>query len=245
MNEKIDYTQYQLTMRKQSKLSSKEDIAKLAAPKLAQVLFNVLHVGPRIILRSAYMILRANIITRIISAAVLMIFDTISFVRKRISLRQYFINITLALSLLFGGTAGWYAGEYFAAWVMIENVVLGFVVAIIGAGLFGWAAGFLAEKVINRFFKDDSHDMLVICNQVFCELAQKYQLSPEQAEKAVGDILINKTVVRQMYSSLDKAAFAHELISPCLKEICAIDDCLQNRNLYLVESVAKTSPNKK
>jgi len=220
MSEKIDYTQYQLTVKKQSKLSSKEDIAKLAAPKLAQVVFNILQIGPRIILRSAYMILRANIITRIISAVVLMVFDSISFARKRISLRQYFINVTLALMLLFGGTAGWYAGEYFVAWVLIENAVLTIIICIIGAGLFGWAAGFVTEKIINRFFKDDSHDMLVICNNVFCELATEYNLSPEQAEEAAESILINKSVVRAMYAAKDKNAFAHGLIEPSLKKIC-------------------------
>jgi len=221
MREQIDYSQYQLSIKKQSKLSSKEDIAKLAAPKLAQVLFNIVHIGPRIILRSAYMVLRANIITRIISAAVLMVFDTISFIRKRISLRQYFINVILALMLLFGGTAGWYAGEYFIAWILIENAVLGFVICIIGAGFLGWIAGFVTEKIINRFFKDDSYDMLVICNEVFCGLAREHNLTPEQAEKAVESILINKSVVRNMYAAKDKVAFARDFIAPCLKDICS------------------------
>ena len=218
MSEKVDYTQYQLTVQKQSKLSSKEDIAKLAAPKVAQVLFNIMHIGPRIILRSAYMILRANIITRIISAVVLMVFDTVLFFRKRISMRQYLINVSLALMLLFGGTAGWYAGEYFVAWVLIENTVLTIIICIIGAGLLGWVAGFVTEKVINRFFKDDSHDMLAIANEVFCELAQEHELTEEQTKTACDKVLITKSTVRSMYATRDKRAFAKELIEPCIIE---------------------------
>ena len=214
----IDYSKYKLGIKKKSKLGSKEDVAKMAAPKLVQILYNILHIGPRLILRSVYMVMRANIVTRILSALVLVIFDTISLIRKRISFKQFCINVTLALMLLIGGTTGWYAGESIAG-ILFENVVIGIIVSIIFAGLFGFALGAITEKIFKRFVKDDAAHMLEICNDVFCELAQKYSLTPEQAETACTTITIDASTIRNMYATKDKASYAKTLIEPRLSVI--------------------------
>ena len=211
MINKLDYSKFKLKLKKKSKMGSKEDIARMAAPKAAQFLYDALRIGPRLILRSAFELLRANIITRLISAVVLISFDTVAFARKRISLKQYLINVSIAAMLLVGGTAGWYLGNG-AVYVLLENAVLAIIGGILGAGLIGVGLGAVLEKIIKRFVKDDSADMLEICNEVFCELAQKYNLNEQEAEIAANSIEIDATTVRAMYASPDKTGYACEII---------------------------------
>jgi len=217
-NKRIDYKKYKLNVKKKSKVGSKEDLVKMAAPKAAQVLYNIVTIGPRLILRSAFQLLRANIITRILSAIVLVSIDTYLFVRKRISLKQYLINVALAALLLVGGTAGWYAGQN-VGYILFQNAVIGIIAGVIGAGVLGFGFGAVFEKIIGKFVKDDTADMLEICNGVFCNLAEKYDLTEEQAEKVVEALQLDPPTIRKMYASPDKTTFACELIEPCLKEI--------------------------
>lgn len=217
-NRQIDYNKFKLNIKKKSKVGSKEDLAKMAAPKAAQVLYNIVTIGPRLIMRSAFQLLRANIITRIISAVVLVSIDTFLFVRKQISPKQYVINVAMAALLLVGGTAGWYGGQNMG-YVLFENAVIGIIAGVIGAGVLGFALSSVFEKIIGKFVKDDTKDMLEICNDVFCELAIKYQLTEEQAQKATETILLDGATVRKMYAAKDKKAIACQFIEPCLQEI--------------------------
>lgn len=217
-NKQIDYTRFQLNVKKKSKVGSKEDLAKMAAPKAAQVLYNIVTIGPRLIMRSAFQLLRANIITRIISAVVLVSIDTYLFIRKRISLKQYIINVVMAALLLVGGTAGWYGGQNIG-YILFQNAVIGIIAGVIGAGVLGFAFSTIFEKIIGKFVKDDTKDMLEICNGVFCDLAEKYQLTEEQAQKAAETILLDAATVRKMYAAKDKKAVACEFIEPCLQQI--------------------------
>jgi len=205
-------------VHKNSKIGSKKDIAKMAAPKAAQFIYNALRVGPRVILRSAFELLRANTITRVLSAAVLLSIDTIALVRGRISRKQYVINVTLALMLLVGGTAGWYLGSGAAA-VIAEGVAVGIVAGLVGAGALGAGLGIAAEKLVGTFVKDDTADMLDICNKTFCNLAETYSLTDAEAGQAAETVRIETAAIRDMYASRDKQAYAYEMIEPCVKGI--------------------------
>ncbi|MCL2853167.1 MAG: hypothetical protein FWE20_09070 [Defluviitaleaceae bacterium] len=55
--------------------------------------------------------------------------------------------------------------------------------------------------------------MLDICNEVFCELAERNCLSEQEAHEAADEIEINKGAVGNMYASPDKADFARGLMS--------------------------------
>jgi hypothetical protein len=60
-------------------LSSKKDEAvKIIAPKVVTGLANIMRLGPRMIFRSGMELMRANLFTRILSCATLLIIDTIS-----------------------------------------------------------------------------------------------------------------------------------------------------------------------
>ncbi|MCL2350645.1 MAG: hypothetical protein FWC67_04095, partial [Defluviitaleaceae bacterium] len=139
-------------------------------------------------------------------------------VKRRISWKQFAINVSLALMLLVGGTAGWYAGQGIIA-RFFESTVIAIIGGIIGAAILGVALGGILEKVIKKFVRDDTEDMLEICNRVFCELAENYELNDEQAQTACERIEIKAADVRKMYASSDKNAYAQGLIEPCLKDI--------------------------
>jgi len=202
-----------LSIQKSSKFVNTSDIAKMAAPKAAQFLYNMLRVGPRVILRSAFELLRANTITRLLSAIVLISFDTVSLIRKRISVKQYIINLGLALLLLVGGTAGWVLGNDVLGAVILENVMLGMVAGLIGAGLFGGLTGLAWDKIIHLFLKDDTEDMLDICNKVFDRYTAENQLTEEEITQAEEQIIITRNDLRLMYAQPDREAYAQELIN--------------------------------
>ena len=203
----MDYSKYKLQVKKKSKFGSKDDVVRMVAPKAAQVVYNILTIGPRLILRSVYMVMRVNIVTRLISVLILLVFDTYSLLRKRISVKQFLINVSLALMLLIGGTAGWYGGQGILAY-FFDSIVIAIIGGIIGAAALGLLFGGLLEKIIKKFFTDDTQDMLEICNKVFCELAQDYKLDETQAEKACESIEIDSTTIKKMYASADKIAYA-------------------------------------
>jgi len=208
-----------LSLRKKSKISNPQDIAKIAAPKTAQILYNALRVGPRVILRSAFELLRANLITRILSAVVLLSIDTISLVRGRISFKQYLIDVTLALMLLVGGTAGWMLGSHLIGFVILEGVVISMLAGLIGAGVLGAVLGAVVEKVIGLFVKDDNCDMLDILSRTFAKLVFENKLSDEETEAAKDLIFIDNKTIRDLFSSQNRPEFAMELIQPHVQEI--------------------------
>ena len=200
------------------KIGGANDIARLAAPKTAQVLYNTFRVGPRLILRSAFELLRANMVTRVISVVVLLAIDKFNLIRGRISVKQFIINVTLALMLLVGGTAGWILGSS-ALSLLVENLVLGIVAGIIGAGILSAGLGFFVNKVIHLFVKDDTEDMLDIYSQAFAVLAQEHRLSIEAIEMAKKNIGMSRQMVRDIFVQKDKDSYANSIIEPHIMQV--------------------------
>jgi len=193
------------------------DIARLAAPKTAQMLYNALQVGPRLILRSAFQLLRANMVTRVISVVVLLIIDKFSLIRGRISLKQFIINVTLALMLLVGGTAGWMLGSHALSLIM-ESLILGIIAGVIGAGILSAGLSWVVNRVIHLFTTDDTEDMLGIYTQVFAIMAEEYKLNNDEIEAAKDNINMCKQLIRDLFISRNKLAFAGEAVAPHVAE---------------------------
>jgi len=215
---KIDESSLKLSIQKKS-IGSANDIARLAAPKTAQMLYNAMRVGPRLILRSAFELLRANMITRVISVVVLLAIDKFSLIKGRISVKQFIINVTLALMLLVGGTAGWFLGSQALSLIM-ESLVLGIIAGIIGAGILSAGLSFLVNKVIHLFVQDDTEDMLDIYNQCFSNLAKEHQLNNEEICTAADTICMSRELVRDIFTEKkDRMAFACSKLEPCVKDI--------------------------
>jgi len=201
-------------MKKKSKLASKEDIAKMAGSKAIQMLFNLVSIGPRIILRSAFQLLRANIITRLLSVIFLIVIDVFSLVKGRISRKQFVLNIGMALMLLVGGTAGWNLGTAAINEILIENVILGLVGGILGAGILGAVLGTIWEKVIGLFVVDDAHEMMCVLNQEFNEMICEFNLDNTAAEQLVDEIEIDTKTLRSIFSSKTRQETCREILNP-------------------------------
>jgi len=209
-----DLSSCQLATKKKSKVGSVNDIARMAGPKAATILWNALQAGPRVILRSAFELLRANTVTRIISAVVLLAVDTVGLIKRRISRKQYVINLGLALMLTVGGTVGWLLGQQTAAQVLIENAILGIIAGIAGAGLFGAGLGALWERIVRMFVKDDRTLMLDIYNETFTQLADEYLLNQQEADVLMDAIIIKDAQLKAIFSQCDRETFARCTLEP-------------------------------
>ena len=207
------------TVKKKSKIANAQDIVKLAAPKTVQFLYNFITVGPRVILRSVFQLLRANTITRILSCIVLLSIDTVSLIRKRISLKQYIINVSLALMLLIGGTAGWVFGGYLVGMTLIENAAIGILAALIGAGTLGAALAYIWEKIISLFIKGDTEEMLEIFNYEFYNEVTANCLNENEIAIARDSIELTPEITSEMFVCEDKKDFAKSIICPVIEQL--------------------------
>jgi len=201
-----------LTIQKK-KIGSANDIARLAAPKATQMVYNAMRVGPRLILRSAFELLRANMVTRIISVVVLLAIDKFSLIRGRISVKQFAINVTLALMLLVGGTAGWMLGSHMLS-LLLESLVLGIIAGIIGAGILSAALSIFVNKIIHLFTTDDTQDMMSIYCTAFTALAKEHQLSCDEIKCIKDDVCMCTQHVKDIFIEKDKLAFADTVLTP-------------------------------
>jgi len=202
-------------------IGSANELARMAAPKTAQILYNAIRVGPRLILRSAFELLRANMITRVISVAVLLVIDKFSLITGRISVKQFIINITLALMLLVGGTAGWMLGSH-ALGLIVESLILGIIAGIAGAGILSAVLSFIVNKIIHLFVQDDTEDMLDIYSQCFAALAKEHQLNSAEIDAAISNIAMSQEMVRDIFTQkTDRPAHARTIIEPKVIAIAA------------------------
>jgi hypothetical protein len=141
--------------------------------------------------------------------------------RKRISLKQYIIDVTLAVMLVVGGTAGWALGSRLWGYVLLENIVLGLIAGMIGAGILGAVFGAMANRVIKIFIQDDNTDMLVICNDVYDELACEYSFDEREFETVSEKIYICDKMLKDMFCQKDRVSFARAYIKPFCEEAAA------------------------
>ena len=148
-----------IELKKSKGILPKKGLLKLILPKLTKMAVNMVQVGPRVILRSTFQLLRANIWTRIVSTVVIIAIDLIQFLRGRISTKQFIINLLLSFTLLFGGTARWMVGTNSVLGIAAENTAIWIIAGIAGAGVFSaawiWAA--------RRYLDGSSRVMLTIC----------------------------------------------------------------------------------
>ena len=201
------------------KIGSANDIARLAAPKTAQMLYNALRVGPRLILRSAFELLRANMVTRVISVVVLLTIDKFSLLKGRISIKQFVINVIMALMLLVGGTAGWMLGSRGLS-LVLESLVLGIIAGLVGAGVISAVLSFLVNKLIHLFVTDDTEDMLDIYSLCFKQLAAEHLLNNDEIDAVVEAIGMSREMVQDIFTHKeDRTVFANAVLSPHVVDV--------------------------
>ena len=196
----------------------KDNLLKLLLPKLAGMFTNLIAIGPRIILRSTFQLLRTNIWTRLISTVVLVSFDLYSYLRKRISTRQFIINLILSFMLLLGGTAGWFFGTNSVLFIAAENTFIWIVAGLIGAGILSGFLDLVAKKILGKFLKTDVEEMILIFNEEFEKICSEKFI--EEPEKIAEYIKVTEKICVTCYAQKDKNKFAKEFIK---KEIAKFE----------------------
>ena len=185
-------------------LKSSDAIIKLAAPKVVTAGVNVARMGPRIILRSTVELLRANLLTRIISCITILVFDIVDLTRKRISKTQFAVNVLLSLLMVVGGTVGWNFG---GRWIVFELLggMADIVGGMIGAGIVVFLSGFVFGKACDKLIESDAKKMWKILDPHIDKL-------PEDERKTIRDC-ITAACLKRMYACKDRETFARELTS--------------------------------
>jgi len=191
-----------------------ENLFKLIFPKIATMAMNFIRIGPRVILRSAFQILRTNIWTRLVSTILLVFFDFYNYFKGRISRKQLFIDLILSLSLLVGGTVGWVVGTNGALLIVAENTVLFIVAGLIGAGVLSALFDKLSKWFLGLFLSSDIEDMLVVINDEFTEMITEYELTEAQVCELANTIEINENICLTCYTKSDRKKYVRKVLEP-------------------------------
>ena len=193
---------------------NKGNLAKLIFPKLTTIAINLVSIGPRVILRYTFQILRTNIWTRLISTVLLMSFDVYSFARRKISVRQLVINLVLSLTLLIGGSTGWMLGTSGISTIVAENTVLWIVAGLAGAGILSSASDTLCRKILSKFLKSDTEAMVDIINEEFECMVIEYAIKDEQADKIACKVHVDDKICLNCFCKGDKKKYIREILTP-------------------------------
>ena len=204
--------------RTKKSLPKRNELAKMIAPRLATMAMNLIVVGPRIILRGAFQLFRANIWTRILSTLVLVSIDIYYFVKKKISAKQIIINLILSVALLTGGTTGWMLGRNSVLAIAAENVVILFIAGLAGAGVLSKLLDSICRKVMGRFLKSDVEEMLNFINAEFELMVKERELSDQQADELAKRIEISNDVCVNCFSKADKKKYVRNILQPYFTE---------------------------
>jgi len=183
----------------------KETAAKMIAPKVVTAFTNVVRMGPRIIFRSTVELLKANLITRIISCLSLLVIDLIDLIRKRISKIQFIKNVILSALLVLSGTLGWELGTHWLSVELAGIIVVEVLVGIVGAGSLSFLTNWAACKIADKYVKSDADQMLDIIDLHISDLSKEEQEFIREH--------ITMVCLKKMYASDDRDAFGLELIN--------------------------------
>jgi len=180
----------------------KDSVVKIIAPKVVTAFANIMRLGPRMIFRSTMELLRANLLTRILSCATLLVVDIADLARKRISAVQFVKNVILSGMLIVSGTLGWNFG---ARWIVLEFFG-GFVEiagGIIGAAAMSFLSNFLLDRASGKLIETDAQKMWKILDPHIEKMPAQVQ---EHAREQVTSACLKK-----MYASKNREAFAADL----------------------------------
>ena len=210
-------------------VGSSEAIVSIMGPKASAVLVNAFRSGTNIYgaaaMKSAAKLFRSNVITGIISFAVLSIGDVGNIFQGRISGGQLFKNLTNTASTVVGGGLGWTAGAAAGATLGsiipgVGTAIGGFVGGLVGAFGGGSISSKAANAVLDQFIEDDADKMVEIIQEVFTSLAEEYLTTQKEAEDIVSLLQSKLTgsMLKDMFASPDRKEFAYELLNEYFKD---------------------------
>jgi len=182
----------------------KDSFVKMVAPKAVTAFANIMRMGPRMIFRSSMELLRANLITRLLSCITLLVIDVCDLTRRRISKVQFTKNVILSAMLVISGTIGWNFGS---RWIVIE-IFGGFVEiagGIIGAALLSFFSNFVLDKISGKLVESDAQKMWKI-------LDPHIDAIRNEEDRVYAREHVTNKCLKRMYAAKDREAFAAELV---------------------------------
>lgn len=206
---------------------SSDAVVRAMGPKVSAYIANALRSGKNIYgvaaMNSTAKLLRSNIVTSVISVAVLSSVDVANLFRGRISGAQLFKNVSRTAASVAGGSAGWVAGATIGSILGPIGTVVG---GLAGAYLGGSAADTGAKKVLDQFIEEDAEQMIKIIRDEFTRLAQDNLLGKEEGKKAVEWLSQDLTgdLLKRMYASGDESEqrqFAGNLVQAEIDKVIA------------------------
>ena len=210
-------------------VGSTDAIINAIGPKASAVLVNAFRSGGNIYgaaaMKSASKLLRGNVITAVVSTAVLSTVDVINIFSGRISGGQLFKNVTTTAASVVGGTAGWVGGAAAGAAVgsaipIIGTAVGGVIGGLLGAFGGGSVAGEVTKGVLDEFVEDDAEEMLRIIQSSFESLAGDYLVNKKEAESIVDKLQgkLDGSTLKDMFASSGRRTFADNLMRPMFED---------------------------
>lgn len=219
-------------------VNSSEAIVGMMGPKASAVIVNAFRGGSNIYgaaaMKSAAKMLRGNVITGVVSVAVLSSVDVVDIFRGRISGKQLFKNVTNTAAGVAGGMAGWVGGAAGGAAAAASigaaigsifpgvgtaigaagGAVIGTVGGIIGGLAGSVAGGAVSSKVtgavLDTFIEDDADEMIRIIEDELKSLAFDYLLNKKECDSVVEQLSKELTgkALKEMFSETDRKAHA-------------------------------------
>ncbi len=214
-------------------VGSSNAVIGFVGPKVSALLANAFRSGANIYgaaaMNSASKLLRTNVITGLVSIAVLSAGDISDIFRGRISGAQLFKNVAKTTASVAGGTGGWVAGAAAGAaigsWIPVVGTAIGGIVGGIAGALAGGSAASVASSaVLDEFIEEDADDMIKIIEQEFISLCSDFLVTKEEAEN-IADTLknegrIDSDFLKDMFESLyDRRAFARDFLHPYFENV--------------------------
>lgn len=216
----------------QSMRAATDYAVKAMGPKVSALIVNGIRgtsLSGAAAMSSASKLLRGNVVTGVITTAVLSSVDVGRLVQGKISGAQAFKNITNTAAGVAGGTGGWVAGAAAGAAIgsavpLVGTAVGGIVGGLLGAFVGGSAASSASKTVLDKFIEDDAQEMMRILQREFERLAYDFLLSEREIDavvKALGNLEM-PAELRKMYASDHRRAYAVSLVKPLIvKQISA------------------------
>ncbi|MBE9032914.1 hypothetical protein IQ266_24570 [filamentous cyanobacterium LEGE 11480] len=166
---------------------------------------------------NASKLLRGNVVTGVVTTAVLSSVDVARLVHGKISGQQLAKNVTTTAAGVAGGAGGYAVGAGIGTMLLpgVGTVVGG----LVGGFLAGSATSSAAQKALDNLIEDDAVAMSKILEQEFEKLAFDYLLSEPEIAKALEQLQGLGRELRNMYAAIDREEYARNLLNLIIEEI--------------------------
>jgi hypothetical protein len=164
-------------------------------------------------------LLRGNLVTGVVTTAVLSSVDVVHLISGQISGQQLAKNVTTTAAGVAGGAGGYAIGAGIGTMVFpgVGTIVGG----LVGGFLAGSATSSASQQILDQFIEDDAKAMSQILEQELQLLASDYLLSEQEIRQILDElqkISLNQEL-RNMYAASDRESYARNLMTPIIENI--------------------------